>query len=654
VTVVQTVDGLESVHPTWAAGISRTRVPMYGAASYDYATLYRLQPNVRTCVDFLARNIAHLGIHVYRRVSDTDRVRLSDHPLAKLIKRPLPPRFKVTRYRLIESLVGDLGIYHNAYWLKVRAGVDSMGLLRIPPVFVSVEGGLVPSGYTLHLGGRDVQLDLEEVVHFRGFNPENAVEGLSPLETLRRVLAEEAAMGEYREGLWQNGARMYGIVERPVDAPEWSDAARGRFVSDFDALYGGQKGSGKTAVLEDGMKWHEVSFSAQEAEYLTGRKLTREECARAYHIPLPMVGILDHATYSNIKEQHKNLYQDCLGPWLSMIEEDMALQLLPEFGGADNVYVEFNLAEKLQGSFEEQAAAFSASVGRPYMTADEARARLNLPQMGGQASELVVPLNVLIGDMPAPTPPEPPAADEQEEDEEEPAPKLLLPAWVKANTIDSTLPVLRGRHAIKWTEVLGEYFRRQERSIISRLPKGSTVSVETLWRDPERWNRELYDDLVRLNTFTASAWADNITSQFRLKLDQAVMVQWVAVHSKITADAINGATYGEVASALLEAEAAGAVQGVFLRLLTSGLGRLVRSGITSASNFGAQEGARQAGLQTKVWQVNSGNPRSIHAALSGEAVGIKERFSNGMKWPGDPAGGPENNSNCQCSLRFGG
>jgi hypothetical protein len=34
-------------------------------------------------------------------------------------------------------------------------------------------------------------------------------------------------------------------------------------------------------------------------------------------------------------------------------------------------------------------------------------------------------------------------------------------------------------------------------------------------------------------------------------------------------------------------------------------------------------------------------------------VGIGELFSNGMRWPGDPAGGAENNANCNCSCEFG-
>ncbi|MBU0847634.1 phage portal protein, partial [Patescibacteria group bacterium] len=160
--------------------------------------------------------------------------------------------------------------------------------------------------------------------------------------------------------------------------------------------------SGKTPVLEEGMTWKQASFSAAEAEYMAGRKLTREECARAYHIPLPMVGILDNATFSNIREQHKNLYQDCLGPWLAMIEQEIELQLLPDLGDTKGVYVEFNIQEKMQGSFEEQTQALQSATGTPWMTINETRALRNLPSIGPEGDRLVTPLNVLVGGLASP------------------------------------------------------------------------------------------------------------------------------------------------------------------------------------------------------------------------------------------------------------
>ena len=57
------------------------------------------------------------------------------------------------------------------------------------------------------------------------------------------------------------------------------------------------------------------------------------------------------------------------------------------------LYVEFNIQAKLNGSFEEQGAILQQSVGGPYLTRNEARARLNMPSVDG-GDDLIVPLNV--------------------------------------------------------------------------------------------------------------------------------------------------------------------------------------------------------------------------------------------------------------------
>lgn len=649
---------LVDVSPTWGVvGIGPGSLRMYDQYNYDYATLYRLQPNVRTCVDFLARNIAQLGLHVYRRVSDTDRERLTDNPLARVIEKPLPAEYKVTRYRLIEALVADLGIYFNAYWLKIRRqdGVPA-GLLRIPPQYVTVYGGLVPTRYELNLGGTPKEIAPDELVHIRGYNPENPIFGLSPLETLRRILAEEHSAGDYREFFWRNGARINGIIERPMTAPEWSAPARARFKSEFEALYAGGPNSGRTAILEEDMKWKEASFNPQESEYLGGRKLTREECARAYHIPPPFVGILDHATFSNIKEQHKSLYADTLGPWLTMIQEDVELQLMPEFGDSDGVYVEFNIAEKLAGSFEEQTQALQSAVGRPWMSADEARARFNMPSMGGDAARLVTPLNVIVGGQASPR-------DSAPEKAFTPSPR---PSPVErgrgqegAKAFDPYNAEVREQHEQKWRSALMKHYRRQERAIMSRIPEsfahvpdGTKSDLGGVWWDDERWNNELYADLLPLNVMTATTWADLVASSMEAEANQDMMLPWLEEHTRIQAQYINERTRGELETALRDPDPRRAAQHIFELATTAWALVEAMSAVTSALNFGAVEGARASGLTRKIWQVNSSNPRDTHAALNGVAVGLRDKFPNGLRWPGDPAGSADENAGCQCSVRF--
>ncbi len=640
---VQTPNGLEMVQPWWSPGPLRTGIRLYDKFNYDYATLYRTQPNMRVCVDFLARNIAQLGLHAFRRVSDIDRERLTDHPLPQLLSRPLPVQLKMTRFRLINALVSDLGIYFNAYWLKIRRG-GQLGLLRIPPIYVTPYGNLAPMEYEVTIGGRTRRFGPDEIIHFWGYNPENPISGLAPAETLRRILAEEHAAGNYREGFWQNAARIAGVVERPAEAPEWSETARERFKAEFEELYSGEANSGKTAVLEEGMKWRPNTFTPQESEYLGGRKLTREECARAYHIPPPLVGILDHATFSNIREQHKNLYQDTLGPWLVMIEQDIELQLLTEFEDSDDVYLEFNIAEKLKGDFEEQAKALQSAVGRPWLTANEARAMMNKPSRTGDADELVTPLNVLVGGQASPRD----SAPEQRGRE-------MFARKQATKGFDSHAPRLRERHQQKWAETLSRHYRRQEAAIVSRVPAGGVggkSDIGGVWWDDDRWNSELSADLFRLNRLTAVAWAERLAEQMEIEISEEAMLPWLQEHSRIQAENINEQTREAVAGALQEPEPLEAVKNIFSQALTAWATRQAVSAVTTAISFGANEAARAGGLSQKTWRVNSSNPRDGHAALNGETVGIRDLFSNRMRWPGDPAGGAENVANCQCSVEF--
>jgi len=219
------VEAIAPNAPVWTPSGSLT---LYGSAP-TYAALYRTQPAVRTVVDFLARNVAQLGLHVFRRVSDTDRVRLIDHPLARTLKNPNPA---TTRYRLFEALMQDLGVYFNAFWLKIRiASPDrdpALGLVRLPPEQIGIEGFLSPTAYVWTPEGRTEQRRFlpAEVIHFSGYDPTNPKAGFSPLETLRRVLAEEVAASEYRQHFWTNAARIEGVIERPANAPTWEPHQR--------------------------------------------------------------------------------------------------------------------------------------------------------------------------------------------------------------------------------------------------------------------------------------------------------------------------------------------------------------------------------------------------------------------------------------------
>jgi HK97 family phage portal protein len=353
-----------------------------------YAKLYRTQPHVRTVVDFLACQLGQLGIGVYRRISDTDRVRVPEHPLSRLLQ---VPNAYTPRYRWVSELVMDFGIFGNGYAIKARPQGLGLQLYRVPAAQVQVQGDLVPRLYVWTLpGGQQLPLPPSAVFHLRQYDPDSPITGLSPLESLAKLLLEEQAATEYRAAFWKNAAKLGGIIQRPKDAPRWSPEQRQMFSKDWRRYYAGARNAGRTAVLEDGMTFNPITATARDSQLVETRKLTREEVAAAYHVPPAMIGIVESQGYGSLREQHRALYQDTLGPYVALLEGELQLQILPEFSDAEDVYVQFNINEKLQGAFEEEAAALNTGVGSPYMTRNEARARLNLPRINDAAFDVPV------------------------------------------------------------------------------------------------------------------------------------------------------------------------------------------------------------------------------------------------------------------------
>lgn len=403
---VASAGSVRALSRTRFSNLSPTRISLSSTYAPDYAEIWRTQDSVRTVVSFLARNIAQLGLHMFERVSDDDRRRLTDHPMALMLRQPNP---WTTRYRFINALVHDFLIYDNAYLLKTRISATENGLVRIPPRLVTPDGDdwLTPAGFKVDGNSGMKIYPRDQIVYFRGYGLD-LDRGISPLEALRRTLSEEYAASEMRSQVLRNGARMSGYLERPKDAPEWSDVARDRFKKSWQAQYSGNgPGAGGTPILEDGMVFKPVSQTARDLQYIESRKLTREEVAAAYFVPPPMVGLLDNATFSNISQQHQMLYTETLGPTLTMICEELALQLLPDFEPVPaRFYLEFNIKEKLTGAFEERADAIQKAVGAPVMTVNEARALDNRPPLEG-GDELIRPLNVTANGDQNPIPAEP-------------------------------------------------------------------------------------------------------------------------------------------------------------------------------------------------------------------------------------------------------
>jgi HK97 family phage portal protein len=613
------------------------------AAPWEYETIWRTQPQVRTVISFLARNIAQVGIHTFRRISDTDRERLKDHPLAQLLAEPLP---RMTQYRFIERMVSDYALYDEFYGIKLRLD-GRLRVLPVPPTLIRpAEGNWIAPKYYETAGGRDFGPD--EVVHIHGYSPETLTRGTSPIESLRDLLLESAESAKQRQAMWRGGARHTGVLIRPPEAPEWGPGEKARFREMWRAFTQGGGGEGGTPILEDGMKYEPVGFNPQQAQYIESRKLTREECAAAYFIPPPLIGILDHATYSNIKEQHSHLYQDTLGPYMVMLAQEIQSQILPDLPDSRDVYCEFNIDAKMRGSFEEQAAAASTATGRPWMTVNETRARNNLPAVDG-GDDLIVPLNVTQGGLASPrdTAPEPEAV-----------PKALArPVSTKAGQATeqpSSVDELREEFAKALAELTEAEFAR----LIAAAP-ASVAAVRSWWESGRsgrlaKLAEVIGEFMVRLGLAGARAVLERANpSEDGWSVE--VMEPWLLAAALHHAQLHDAAGEEAAVAAVEEPPAEGGVAAALL--LAGGLwaaAALTRSetAATEAMSFGGHDAAEASGLGFKTWQTTSSSPRAQHASMNGETVPLGGVFSNGLRWPGDGNGDAAETANCRCLLTY--
>jgi HK97 family phage portal protein len=627
------------------AGASSVQQAIIWALGLLPEQVWNTQPYVRTVVTFLARNIAQLGLQAFDRVSDTERIRIQDDPLARTIRRPNP---NTTTYELIFGLVADKALYDRAYWLVSPAQDGAKTLTRLPPARVVAHIADDPLGsikafrlQTIH--GVPIDIPAERVLYFPGWNPTSAI-GLpqSPIESIKSIISEQAAAFEFRQLAWANGLQTSQTISRPVGAT-WKPEQRDKFIEDVRSQFSGT-GPRRNGVLllEDGMQLTGEQFSAREAQWIDAAKLSLALVASVYHVNPTMVGLLDNANYSNVREFHRALYSDTLGPIIASIEDRLNSFLVPMFSDG-NEYVEFNIAEKLQGSFEEQAAAMQTAVGAPWMLRSEARALVNLPPIDG-ADELVVPMNLITaggGTPPGPAPSSSPTTG---------PPTSSVTARPLADVIELKRAVT-DRQQTAVSDVLSRYFGKQQAVVLSRLGAG-----DEQWWDAQRWNDTLMHDLRAVALSLSSVVGRDETRRLGFDPDAYSVDQtqrFIEAVAQRYAENINSTTKQQLDDELAKPD--GDPSHVYDVATSSRAAGIAVGYSTFAAGFGTHEAANQASQRegvkpSKTWLAGN-NPRPSHAAMSGETVPIDQPFSNGMQWPAE-SGDVDEVAGCNCSIEI--
>lgn len=618
--------------------------------NYTAKTLYQTQDNLQAVVNYLASSIAQLPLKVYKRVGENDRKRDRNSTAAKVLWKPNEYQ---TCFEFVRAIATEYYVFGCVYvWVTPDADNESgYQLLIIPSEWVqSSVGGNVYAPDKIRVAttnGLVTEIPSSEFVQFKTYSPGNPGGYLSPITGLRQTLQEQIEAGRFRKQLWHSSGRLNAQILRPKDVQPWDEETRKRFIAAFREAWGpnGAK-AGSIPLMEDGMEIKPFQTSFKEQQWAESIQISREAVAATYRINPALVWHTGTQTYASARDNARALYAECLGPDLQMLQQRINDFLLPMIGADANTYVEFDLTEKLKGSFEERAGIMQSSVGGPWLTRNEARADYNLPPIEG-GDELIVPLNVIEGGQASPTDTH---MDEQEPMTTEPAKMRRKSEALKIKGISER----EEDEAVQ--KVLSRFFSRQAKSILPKL------GAKADWWDEERWDEELTADLIPVIDKIADAHGISTAKLLGSDYIKEKTRNYLKALCKGRAHAINVKTKRDIEKALRELEEALEEEEEEVRTPADVMEK--REGFdaevygkalaTCISGWGMIEACNQAKQQgysktiQKEW-VTGSNARISHSMMNGEVVGIDDRFSNGARWPGDDNLSPDESCGCNCS-----
>ena len=325
---------------------------------------------VYACVRILAESVAGLPLHLYRYRGGR-KEKAFDNPMYKLLHDE--PNPEMSSYTFRETMMAHLLLSGNAYAQKIRNGKGELiALYPLMPNRMTVyrnERGQIEYLYArseedAKAGNSTIRLSADSVFHIPGLGF-NGLVGFSPIDMAKNAVGAAMAVEEYGAKFFANGAAPSGVLEHPgtLKDPE-------KLRQTWNAAFGGSANANKTAVLEEGMKYHPISISPEQAQFLETRKFQLNEIARIFRIPPHMIGDLEKSSFSNIEQQSLEFVMYTLNSWLTRWEQAMHRSLL--VGSEKEEYFwKFNVDGLLRGDYKSRMEGYAIGRQNGWMSAND-------------------------------------------------------------------------------------------------------------------------------------------------------------------------------------------------------------------------------------------------------------------------------------------
>jgi HK97 family phage portal protein len=610
-----------------------------------------------------------------------------------LFSRPNP---YMSRAELWQSLLTHLEIEGNAYllltWQK-RSRVPSemwvFGCDKIEPQTNS-DGQLVAWKMS---GNTTTYFKPEEVIHFRKFNPKNAILGLSPVTVARLTMETDFSALKYNKAVIDNDAEPSGVL---LSEKKLTDVQIKQIQKQFETRHKGAENARKTAVLE-GLKYQRVSLSPKDMEFLEQRRYSREEILAIWRIPKGIVGVTDDLNYATLFGQKRIFWNDTLLPDVNIIESGLEAQFFRRYAPDHKGKFDRKSVPELQEDYSQKVASAEilARIGYPINMINE---RLDLGFKDVDWGNIwfapmgLTPIDSAETALPPEPEPQPalPAGDDDEptaveDDTEEEEPDVAEEMFLKSPTVARAVRFYgeMERNLQTWNEFvdivtpietrfaskLRRYFFEQRNIILEALLKNekalhkSTMDVINFRWDLERKKLEQMSEEVYIQALDhgikfGASFLGQVNFDVRNPLAQEAILRRCNRIKTLVCDTTRnnlrrsleqGVVSGENIMQLSER-----VKGIFgSEFLRYRALRIARTEVVASVNEGEMLAMQAEGVEKKKW-VTAGDEhvRKTHQAEgAGEPIPIDATFPyTRLLHPGDENGAAGEVINCRCCM----
>jgi HK97 family phage portal protein len=281
---------------------------------------------VYACVRILSESVALLPLRLHEQDGETTKI-ATGHPVDRLLR--LQPNRWQSAFEYKRLVMFHMLLAGNHYSLIRRSAGAVRELLPLSPRAMYAEQDpetlAIKYVYTTP-AGKQVQLAQDEVLHLRALNSDGVC-GLSVIAAAAQAIGLSLTAEKHGARVFRNGAHAGGVLRHPGNL---SKEASTRLRESFDEINAGTENAGRTLLLEEGLTFEKVTMTSEEAQFIESRKFQRSDIGMFFGVPPHMYGDTDRTTSwgSGIEQQGVGFVTYTLLPWLTNIEQGMALALL--------------------------------------------------------------------------------------------------------------------------------------------------------------------------------------------------------------------------------------------------------------------------------------------------------------------------------------